>query len=141
MTCTPSRGRRTRTSGRCLRCGRTAAAPPRGWAAALAAGRDTVRRYAPRIAAAGDDAELARDEAARSARMPGLALRAARDALASGPVLFQVPRRGYVVAVACEACGARPRCPRCGGPLSLPAAGAAAVCGWCGQTAGSRCPN
>jgi primosomal protein N' (replication factor Y) (superfamily II helicase) len=112
-----------------------------GWAAALAAGRDTVRRHAPRIAAAGDDAELARDEAARSARMPGLALRAARDALASGPVLFQVPRRGYVVAVACEACGARARCSRCGGPLSLPAAGAAAACGWCGRTVDARCPG
>jgi primosomal protein N' (replication factor Y) len=112
-----------------------------GWAVALAAGRDTVRRYAPRIAAAGDDAELARDEAARSARMPGLALRTARQALASGPVLFQVPRRGYVVAVACEACGARARCSECGGPLSLPAAGAAAVCGWCGRTAGAQCPG
>jgi primosomal protein N' (replication factor Y) len=112
-----------------------------GWAAELAAGRDTVRRYAPRIAAAGDDAELARDEAARSARMPGLALRTARDALASGPVLFQVPRRGYVVAVACEACGERARCPECGGPLSLPAARAAAVCGWCGRTADARCPG
>ena len=111
-----------------------------GWAATLAASRDTVRRYAPRIAAAGDDAELARDEAARSARMPGLALRTAREGLASGPVLFQVPRRGYVVAVACEACGERARCPRCGGPLSLPAAGSAAVCGWCGQAADARCP-
>jgi primosomal protein N' (replication factor Y) (superfamily II helicase) len=110
-----------------------------GWAAALTAGRDTVRRYAPRITAAGDDAELARDEAARSARLPGLALRTAREALASGPVLFQVPRRGYVVAVACGACGARARCPRCGGPLSLPAARAAPVCGWCGQTADPRC--
>ena len=112
-----------------------------GWAAALTAGRDTVRRWAPRITAAGDDSELARDEAARSARMPSLALRAAREALARGPVLFQVPRRGYVVAVACERCDARSRCPRCGGPLSLPAAGAAAVCGWCGETAGSRWPG
>jgi len=112
-----------------------------GWAAALTAGRDTVRRWAPRVTAAGDDAELARDEAARSARMPSLALRTAREALASGPVLFQVPRRGYVVAVACERCGARARCPRCGGPLSLPSAGAAAVCGWCGEAAGSRCPG
>jgi primosomal protein N' (replication factor Y) (superfamily II helicase) len=110
-----------------------------GWAAALAAGRETVRMHAPRITAAGDDTELARDEAARSARMPGLALRTAREALASGPVLFQVPRRGYVVAVACEACGARPRCPRCRGPLSLPSARAAPVCGWCGQAAGPRC--
>ena len=112
-----------------------------GWAAALAGDRETVRRHAPRIAAAGDDAELARDEAARSARMPGLALRTARQALASGPVLFQVPRRGYVVAVACEACGARARCSECGGPLSLPAAGAAAVCGWCGRTTDARCPG
>jgi primosomal protein N' (replication factor Y) (superfamily II helicase) len=110
-----------------------------GWAAPLAATRDTVRRYAPRITAAGDDAELARDEAARSARMPGLALRAAREALARGPVLFQVPRRGYLVAVACERCGTRAGCPRCGGPLSLPAAQAAAVCGWCGEVAGRRC--
>jgi primosomal protein N' (replication factor Y) len=112
-----------------------------GWSAALTAGREEVRRWAPRVIAAGDDAELARDEAARSARMPGLALRTAREALARGPVLFQVPRRGYVVAVACERCGARARCPRCGGPLSLTAAGAAAVCGWCGEAAGSRCPS
>jgi primosomal protein N' (replication factor Y) len=110
-----------------------------GWAAALTADRATVRRCAPRITAAGDDAELARDEAARSARMPGLALRTAREALASGPVLFQVPRRGYVVAVACERCGARARCPACGGPLALPGAGAAAQCGWCGKTAPPRC--
>jgi len=110
-----------------------------GWAAALTAERATVRRCAPRITAAGDDAELARDEAARSARLPGLALRTAREALASGPVLFQVPRRGYVVAVACERCGERARCPACGGPLALPGAGAAARCGWCGKTAPPRC--
>jgi primosomal protein N' (replication factor Y) (superfamily II helicase) len=112
-----------------------------GWGAALTADRDTVRRHAPRITAAGDDAELARDEAARSARMPGLALRTARDALASGPVLFQVPRRGYVVAVACEACGARARCARCGGPLSLLAARGTPVCGWCGRSGDARCPE
>jgi primosomal protein N' (replication factor Y) (superfamily II helicase) len=110
-----------------------------GWAAALTADRATVRRCAPRITAAGDDAELARDEAARSARIPGLALRTAREALASGPVLFQVPRRGYVVAVACERCGARARCLACGGPLALPGAGAAAQCGWCGKHAPPRC--
>jgi primosomal protein N' (replication factor Y) (superfamily II helicase) len=110
-----------------------------GWAVALTADRATVRRYAPRITAAGDDAELARDEAARSARMPGLALRTAREALASGPVLFQVPRRGYVVTVACERCGARARCLACGGPLALPGAGAAAQCGWCGKAAPQRC--
>jgi primosomal protein N' (replication factor Y) (superfamily II helicase) len=112
-----------------------------GWAATLAADRSTVRRWAPRITAAGDDSELARDQAARSARIPGLALRTAREALVSGPVLFQVPRRGYVVAVSCERCGARARCSRCGGPVSLPGAAAEALCGWCGQAAGPRCPR
>jgi primosomal protein N' (replication factor Y) (superfamily II helicase) len=112
-----------------------------GWAAALAADRGTIRRCAPRVTAAGDDAELARDEAARSARMPSLALRTAREALATGPVLFQVPRRGYVVAVSCERCAARARCSRCGGPVSLPGAQTAALCGWCGHAAGTRCPR
>jgi primosomal protein N' (replication factor Y) (superfamily II helicase) len=110
-----------------------------GWAAALTADRAMVRRCAPRISATGDDTELARDEAARTARMPGLALRAAREALNSGPVLFQVPRRGYVAAVACEHCGGRARCLRCGGPVSLPAAQGPARCGWCGHPAGTQC--
>src|SRR5207249_10671850 len=43
-----------------------------GWAKSLAAERGTVRRWAPAVVAAGDDAELARDEAARSARLPSL---------------------------------------------------------------------
>jgi primosomal protein N' (replication factor Y) len=110
-----------------------------GWAAALTAERATIRRCAPLVTAAGDDAELARDEAARSARMPSLALRTAREGLATGPVLFQVPRRGYVLAVACERCGTRARCLRCGGPVSLPAAQAAAVCAWCGSAGGAHC--
>jgi len=109
------------------------------WAVALTAERATIRRCAPLITAAGDDAELARDEAARSARMPSLALRAAREGLATGPVLFQVPRRGYVLAVACERCGTRARCQRCGGPVSLPAAQAAAVCAWCGRSGTAQC--
>jgi primosomal protein N' (replication factor Y) len=113
-----------------------------GWARALAGDRAAVRRSAPLVTAAGDDAEQARDQAARSARMPGLALRIARDALASGPVLFQVPRRGYVVAVACERCHARAQCAACGGPLALPGPQAAAFCRWCAAPAvGRRCPR
>ena len=81
-----------------------------GWARSLAAERATVRRFAPAVAAAGDDFELARDEAARSARLPSLALRTAREALAAGPVLFQTPRRGYLTALACERCHAPRRC-------------------------------
>jgi len=110
-----------------------------GWAHALTADRPVVRRCAPFISAPGDDSELARDEAARSARLPSLALRTARDALASGPVLIQVPRRGYVAAVGCAHCHGPARCRACGGPLTLPAAHAAAVCGWCAATGSWTC--
>jgi len=112
-----------------------------GWARALAAPRDVVRRFAPDVRPAGDDAELARDEAARSARMPSLALRTARAALDRGPVLVQVPRRGYLTAVACERCRAPARCARCGGALAVEAGGAPARCRWCGRTDPRwRCP-
>jgi primosomal protein N' (replication factor Y) len=112
-----------------------------GWAASITAARPTVRRCAPRIQAAGADAELARDEAARSARIPSLALRAARAGLARGPVLVQVPRRGYVTAVACENCRAPARCAVCGGPLALETGGGPASCRWCGRAdPGWRCP-
>jgi primosomal protein N' (replication factor Y) len=112
-----------------------------GWAAAITASRPTVRRCAPQIQAAGADVELARDEAARSARIPSLALRTARAGLASGPVLVQVPRRGYVTAVACENCRAPARCAACAGPLALEASGGPARCRWCGLADHEwRCP-
>ena len=113
-----------------------------GWARPLAADRATVRRRVPRVRPTGDDAELARDEAARSARLPSLALRAARDALARGPVLVQVPRRGYLPALACASCRAPARCAVCAGPLALRSSHAAPFCRWCGAAAGVwRCPE
>ncbi|OLB66430.1 MAG: hypothetical protein AUI10_02720, partial [Actinobacteria bacterium 13_2_20CM_2_72_6] len=112
-----------------------------GWAAAITADRPTVRSCAPQVRAAGADAELARDGAARSARMPSLALRMLRAGLAHGPVLVQVPRRGYVTAVACENCRAPARCPACAGPLALEGDGGPARCRWCGRAdPGWRCP-
>jgi len=110
-----------------------------GWAKPLQADRATVRRQAPAVLAAGDDAELARDEAARAARLPSLALRTARAALAAGPVLFQVPRRGYLAAVACERCRGPARCGQCGGPGTLPGPQAPLRCGWCGALVPRRC--
>jgi primosomal protein N' (replication factor Y) (superfamily II helicase) len=110
----------------------------RGWARPLAASRAVVRQAAPNVLPAGDDPELARDEAARSARLPSLALRTVRDALASGPVLVQVPRQGYLAAVACERCRTQARC-QCGGPAELPGPAAALRCGWCGADLGRRC--
>jgi len=113
-----------------------------GWAKPLAADRHVVRAHAPMVRIAGEDAELARDEAARSARLPSLALRTAREALAAGPVLFQVPRRGYLAAVACQHCGARTRCGACAGPVALAGPGQPLRCGWCGvphEQACARC--
>jgi primosomal protein N' (replication factor Y) len=110
-----------------------------GWARPICAGRELVRRHAPLIRTAGDDAELERDEAARTARIPGLALRTAREALGSGPVLFQVPRRGYLAAVACRRCGARVRCASCAGPVALPGPHQPPACRWCGTIAEVTC--
>ncbi|GAA4792401.1 primosomal protein N' [Actinomycetospora chlora] len=119
-----------------------------GWAHDVVADRATVRARGPRVTSIGeDDRQLLRDPAARAARVPGVAFEAARAALTAGaPVLVQVPRRGYLPAVACATCREPARCRRCAGPLALPAgrdaAGRDAVptCPWCGHPgAGLRC--
>ncbi len=112
-----------------------------GWARELAADSGTIRRHAPLVLTADEDAELARDEAARTARIPGIALRTAREGLAAGPVLVQVPRRGYLAAVACQRCRARARCPQCGGQLALTGPGQPLNCRWCGFAAEPSCAN
>lgn len=107
-----------------------------GWAHDLTATRQTVRAHAPRVIALEDSAYAhERDAAARTARLPTVALDAARSALAGNlPVLVQVPRRGYVPALACAKCRAVARCRHCTGPLSLPARDApGVVCRWCGR--------
>jgi primosomal protein N' (replication factor Y) (superfamily II helicase) len=109
-----------------------------GWAKPLAAERATIRQAAPAVVAAGEDPELARDEAARSARLPSVALRTVRDGLAAGPVLVQVPRQGYLAAVACERCRTPVRC-ACGGPAQLPGPGQGLRCGWCGRELARSC--
>ncbi|MGI5483859.1 primosomal protein N' [Streptomyces lavendofoliae] len=102
-----------------------------GWARPLVAPRDRVRAAAPLVRTVGDG-ELARDEAARAARLPSLAWRAAREGLKTGPVLVQVPRRGYVPRLACERCRTPARCRHCAGPLEAPEQ-RELRCGWCGR--------
>ena len=107
-----------------------------GWAHDLVATRQEVRARSPRVVALEDSGfAQERDPAARTARLPSMALQAARTALTSGlPVLVQVPRRGYVPALACNRCRTIARCRHCTGPLSLPARDTAgAVCRWCGR--------
>ncbi|MHB8451198.1 MAG: primosome assembly protein PriA, partial [Mycobacteriales bacterium] len=65
----------------------------------------------------------------------------AREALASGPVLVQVPRSGYLPGLGCAACRAPARCVHCGGPLGQAGPDAPASCGWCADLAGDwSCP-
>ncbi|MFI5508724.1 primosomal protein N' [Mycobacterium sp. NPDC051804] len=107
-----------------------------GWAHDLVATRQEVRARSPRVVALEDSGfAQERDPAARTARLPSMALQAARTALTSGmPVLVQVPRRGYVPALACNRCRTIARCRNCTGPLSLPSRDTAgAVCRWCGR--------
>jgi len=123
-----------------------------GWAREVVAARDEVRAAMARVSAVGDsDSALARDPLARAARLPAAAFDIARAALTRGePVLVQVPRGGYVPALACATCREPARCRRCAGPLALPASNArtadvfaepsALSCRWCGAPeAAYRC--
>jgi primosomal protein N' (replication factor Y) (superfamily II helicase) len=132
-----------------------------GWAKPLTG---DPRPAGPRVAAAWgatDDTELAKDAAALSARLPSLALRTAREALrgprpqrtamvpsrsfaepASGPVLVQVPRRGYLASFACGRCRAQARCVICSGPLQVSGSREVPDCRWCGALAADwACPR
>jgi primosomal protein N' (replication factor Y) len=107
-----------------------------GWAHDIVAARPLVRARTPRVVALDDSGyDEERDPAARTARLPSVALRAARSALEAGaPVLVQVPRRGYVPSLACRRCRAIARCRHCTGPLSLDDCdGSGPVCRWCGR--------
>ncbi|WP_329570438.1 primosomal protein N' [Kitasatospora sp. NBC_01266] len=105
-----------------------------GWARPLAADRATVREVAPRVRTV-EEGDQARDAAAQAARLPTVAWQTAREALRSGPVLVQVPRRGYVPRLACGRCRTPARCGSCAGPLEALGADQALCCAWCGMVA------
>lgn len=105
-----------------------------GWAEQIVADRARVREFAPRVLGiSDDDRRIDGDPLARSARIPAPAFAAARDALAAGqPVIFSVPRRGYLLSVACAACRAPARCRACNGPVQMNDRGDLS-CRWCGR--------
>jgi primosomal protein N' (replication factor Y) len=99
-----------------------------------------ARVYTPRVmlTATSDSAEAG----AVAARIPSMAWRQARDALATGPVLVQVARPGYAPVIACARCSQAARCTVCSGPLGIPRAGALPACTLCGAIAGNwACDN
>ncbi len=70
-------------------------------------------------------------------RLPQRVVRLVRDA--DGPVLVQVPRRGYRSALACQRCRTPARCRVCEGPLAQHRGGADPVCRWCGHSEPWQC--
>ena len=105
------------------------------WLEDLVCSREFVRALSPQVRAV-SEADLARDPVARAARLPQLAFATIREGLRTGPVLIQVPRRGYQLNLACARCRERAHCQRCTGPLARGRAEAIAQCMWCGASAG-----
>lgn len=74
------------------------------------------------------------------ARLPSEVFRAVREA--EGPVLVQVPRRGYRASLSCQSCREPARCRACAGPLAQLSSTATLVCRWCATPApGWTCPS
>ena len=113
-----------------------------GWATEVVAPRAVVRQRIS-VGVTGDsDRDLARDSAARSARLPSEALTLLREKVADGPVLVQAPRVGYATRLACEACRHPALCTVCHGPLRLRGPARPPECAWCGTSApGWACPE
>lgn len=94
-----------------------------GWARPVTAPRASVRGAWPRIVPE-EQLPAARHGIGSAAARTGVGLsagvwRVVQDGLAAGPVLVQVPRSGYLAAVACTRCRGPVRCPRCDGPAAL----------------------
>jgi primosomal protein N' (replication factor Y) (superfamily II helicase) len=120
----------------------------RGWFHEVSLDRVVVRHTAPRVKVTADsDWALERDPAARAARLPHEVFGMVRATLPQGPVLVQVPRAGYLVALVCQECREPARCGFCGGPTRVPAgmpheaAAGRMSCAWCGRPqANWECP-
>ena len=100
---------------------------------AVDAGRTALRRAVPSVRVAGEGHDADRDPAVAAAHLPTLAWRTAKDALAHGPVLVQVPRRGYLPSLSCQECRRPARCTACAGPLGLTGPQGPPACRWCGR--------
>lgn len=98
----------------------------------LEAPRPVLRQAVARVRVAGEGSDLARDPAAARAHLPSSAWQVAKEALARGPVLVQVPRRGYLPSLSCQDCRRPARCRVCAGPLALRGPGQPPTCRWCG---------
>jgi primosomal protein N' (replication factor Y) len=106
-----------------------------GWAHEITMPRDALRQRVSIALSGSSDFDLARDPAARSARLPHEAFEPIRGGLAAGPVLVQTPRAGYATRLACDRCRTPADCAVCHGPLRITDARRPPECTWCGTVA------
>lgn len=99
-----------------------------GWAREIGGDQVARRREWPRVELT-DGSDLG----AAPVRLPKAVFATMRDA--EGPILIQVPRRGYRPSLACQQCRTPADCRECHGPLSQARANAPIVCRWCGLDA------
>ncbi|SKB10026.1 primosomal protein N' family DNA-binding protein [Aeromicrobium choanae] len=95
-----------------------------GWCAEIVADQASRRREWPVV-----EVTDGTEHGAAAARLPAAVFQAVRAA--EGPVLVQVPRRGYRTSLACQDCRTPASCPQCHGPLLQHRADAPLVCRWC----------
>lgn len=96
-----------------------------GWCREVVASRDERRAAWPRVDVT--DGSVA---GGAPARLSHAVFRAIRQV--DGPVLLQVPRRGYRSSLACQDCRTPARCRACQGPLAQASARSPVACRWCG---------
>lgn len=98
-----------------------------GWCIELAADQSVRRTAWPRL-----DVTDGSSAGSAPARLPPAVFKAVRAA--EGPVLVQVPRRGYRESLSCQSCRHPARCRACQGPLVQTSASSPIVCRWCATT-------
>lgn len=97
-----------------------------GWLKPLQPPRETFREFSPKF---NGISELSSPD--QRGRISSKAWKTIQKGLQSGPVLIQVPLRGYIRSLVCQKCANHARC-QCGGKLIIASVKKNIVCGLCG---------
>ena len=97
-----------------------------GWLKPLHPLREVFREFSPKF---NGISELSSPD--QRGRISTKAWKTIQKGLQSGPVLIQVPLRGYIRSLICQKCANHARCP-CGGKLIIASVQKNIVCGLCG---------
>ena len=97
-----------------------------GWLKPLHPPREVFREFSPKFIGI---SELSSPD--QRGRISTKAWKTIQKGLQSGPVLIQVPLRGYIRSLVCQTCANHARC-QCGGKLIIASVKKNIVCGLCG---------